>query len=68
MKQAPRQRINEFPSGMQSIWDQLEQSAHIFKDPINATILATKRDQFRLIQFLMALTSEFEPVLAALLQ
>ena len=53
---------------MQSIWDQLEQSAHIFKDPIDATILATKRDQFRLIQFLMALTSEFEPVLTALLQ
>uniref|UniRef100_A0A2N9GAS3 Uncharacterized protein n=1 Tax=Fagus sylvatica TaxID=28930 RepID=A0A2N9GAS3_FAGSY len=68
MKQAPRQWINEFFSGMQSIWDQLEQSAHIFKDPINATILATKRDQFRLIQFLMALTSEFEPVLTALLE
>jgi hypothetical protein len=32
------------------------------------TILATKRDQFCLIQFLMALTSEFELVHAALLQ
>ncbi len=68
MKQAPRQPVNEFLSGMQSIWEQLEQSTHIVKDPANATILATKRDQFRLIQFLMALTSEFEPVRAALLQ
>jgi hypothetical protein len=68
MKQAPRQPINEFLSGMQSIWDQLEQSTHIVKVPADATILATKRDQFHLIQFLMALTSEFEPVRAALLQ
>uniref|UniRef100_A0A2N9FVG4 CCHC-type domain-containing protein n=1 Tax=Fagus sylvatica TaxID=28930 RepID=A0A2N9FVG4_FAGSY len=68
MKQAPRQPINEFLSGMQSIWDQLEQSTHIVKDPADAAILATKRDQFHLIQFLMALTSEFELVRAALLQ
>jgi hypothetical protein len=53
---------------MQSIWDQSEQSAHIVKDLADATILATKQDQFRLIQFLMALTSEYEPVRAALLQ
>ena len=68
MKQAPRQPINEFLSGMQSIWDQLEQSTHIVKDPTDATILATKRDQFHLIQFLMALTLEFEPVRVSLLQ
>ena len=68
MKQVPRQLINEFFSSMQSIWDQLEQSTHIIKDPADTTILATKRDQFRLIQILMALTSEFEPVCAALLQ
>ena len=68
MKQTPRQPINEFLSGMQSIWDQMEQSTHIVKDPANAAILATKRDQFHLIQFLMALTSEFEPVRATLLQ
>ena len=49
MKQAPRQPINEFFYGMQSIWDQLEQSAHIVKDFADATILDTKRDQFRLI-------------------
>jgi hypothetical protein len=49
MKQALRQPINEFLSGMQSIWDQMEQSTHIFKDPANAAILATKRDQFHLI-------------------
>uniref|UniRef100_A0A2N9E5K5 Reverse transcriptase Ty1/copia-type domain-containing protein n=1 Tax=Fagus sylvatica TaxID=28930 RepID=A0A2N9E5K5_FAGSY len=67
MKQA-KQPINEFLSGMQTIWDQLEQSAHIVKDPVDATILATKRDQFCLIQFLVALTSEFELVRAALLQ
>ena len=67
MKQAPRQPINEFLFGMQSIWDQLEQSTHIVKDPADATILVTKRDQFHLIQFLMALTSEFESVRAALL-
>uniref|UniRef100_A0A2N9HTG2 CCHC-type domain-containing protein n=1 Tax=Fagus sylvatica TaxID=28930 RepID=A0A2N9HTG2_FAGSY len=68
MKQTPRQPINEFLSGMQSIWDQMEQSTHIVKDPEDAAILATKRDQFHLIQFLMALTSEFEPVRATLLQ
>uniref|UniRef100_A0A2N9FKY6 Reverse transcriptase Ty1/copia-type domain-containing protein n=1 Tax=Fagus sylvatica TaxID=28930 RepID=A0A2N9FKY6_FAGSY len=68
MKQAPKQLVNEFLSGMKSIWDQLEQSAHIVKDPANATILATKRDQFCLIEFLMALTSKFESVCAALLQ
>jgi hypothetical protein len=67
MKQAPRQPINEFLYGMQSIWDQLEQSAHIIKDPAGATILAIKRDQFCLIQFLMALI-EFKPVRAALVQ
>jgi hypothetical protein len=68
MKQTPRQPINEFLSSMQSIWDQMEQSTHIVKDPAHAAILATKRDQFHLIQFLMALTSEFEPIRAALLQ
>uniref|UniRef100_A0A2N9GUN2 Retrotransposon gag domain-containing protein n=1 Tax=Fagus sylvatica TaxID=28930 RepID=A0A2N9GUN2_FAGSY len=31
MKQTPRQPINEFLSGMQSIWDQMEQSTHIVK-------------------------------------
>jgi hypothetical protein len=67
MKQAPRQSINEFLFGMQSIWDQLAQSSHIVKDLADTTILATKGDQFRLIQFLMALTFEFEPVHAALL-
>ena len=46
----------------------MEQSTHIVKDLADAAILATKRDQFHLIQFLMALTSEFEPVRAALLQ
>uniref|UniRef100_A0A2N9I658 Reverse transcriptase Ty1/copia-type domain-containing protein n=1 Tax=Fagus sylvatica TaxID=28930 RepID=A0A2N9I658_FAGSY len=68
MKQTPRQPINKFLSGMQSIWDQMKQSTHIVKDPVDAAILATKRDQFHLIQFLMALTSEFEPVRATLLQ
>uniref|UniRef100_A0A2N9EVF0 Integrase catalytic domain-containing protein n=1 Tax=Fagus sylvatica TaxID=28930 RepID=A0A2N9EVF0_FAGSY len=48
--------------------EQMEQSTHIVKDPADAAILATKRDQFHLIQFLMALTSEFEPVRATLLQ
>ena len=42
MKQVPKQPINEFLSSMQSIWDQLKQSAHIVKDPADATILATK--------------------------
>ena len=46
----------------------MEQSTHIVEDPLDAAIFATKRDQFHLIQFLMALTSEFEPVRATLLQ
>ncbi len=53
---------------MQYIWDQFEQSAHIVNDLADATILATKHDQLHLILFLMALTSEFKPVHAALLQ
>uniref|UniRef100_A0A2N9GX63 CCHC-type domain-containing protein n=1 Tax=Fagus sylvatica TaxID=28930 RepID=A0A2N9GX63_FAGSY len=54
MKQTPRQPINEFLSGMQSIWDQMEQSTHIVKDPTDAAILATKRDQFHLIHQLLS--------------
>uniref|UniRef100_A0A2N9FJH4 CCHC-type domain-containing protein n=1 Tax=Fagus sylvatica TaxID=28930 RepID=A0A2N9FJH4_FAGSY len=54
MKQTPRQPINEFLSGMQSIWDQMEQSTHIVKDPADAAILATKRDQFHLIHQLLS--------------
>uniref|UniRef100_A0A2N9GCA0 CCHC-type domain-containing protein n=1 Tax=Fagus sylvatica TaxID=28930 RepID=A0A2N9GCA0_FAGSY len=69
MKQTPRQPINEFLSRYAVyLGIRMEQSTHIVKDPADATILATKRDQFHLIQFLMALTSEFEPVRATLLQ
>uniref|UniRef100_A0A2N9HAP0 Retrovirus-related Pol polyprotein from transposon TNT 1-94-like beta-barrel domain-containing protein n=1 Tax=Fagus sylvatica TaxID=28930 RepID=A0A2N9HAP0_FAGSY len=55
------------------LWGLLVNMKQAPRQPINefifdATILATKRDQFHLIQFLMALTSEFEPVRVALLQ
>uniref|UniRef100_A0A2N9G7K3 CCHC-type domain-containing protein n=1 Tax=Fagus sylvatica TaxID=28930 RepID=A0A2N9G7K3_FAGSY len=62
------QQFGRYENAKDSIWDQMEQSTHIVKDPADAAILATKRDQFHLIQFLMALTSEFEPVRATLLQ
>ena len=53
---------------MQSAWNQLEQSTHIVNDLEDTKNFATKRDQLRPIQNLMALTSDFESIHAALLQ
>ena len=68
MKQESMQLINEFLSSMQSVWDQLEQPTYIVKDSADAKIFAIKRDHLHLIQFFMALTSDFKLVHAALVQ
>ena len=64
----PRQPINDFLLGMQSVWDRLELSEHIVNDPDDAKVLASKRDNLKLIQFLMTLTSDFKLVRVTLVQ
>ncbi|WOH12602.1 hypothetical protein DCAR_0832108 [Daucus carota subsp. sativus] len=60
-------QIMNFLSQIQSFWDQLTLSEPKWLHTEDATLYHTYRDQQRLIQFLMALTQDFEPVRAALL-
>ncbi|WOG96566.1 hypothetical protein DCAR_0415902 [Daucus carota subsp. sativus] len=66
-KQEPGQPVADFLSQIQSLWDQLTLSEPKWLYTEDATLYHTYRDQQRLIQFLMALTQDFEPVRAALL-
>ena len=66
-KQEPGQPVADFLSQIQSLWDQLTLSEPKWLHTEDATLYHTYRDQQRLIQFLMALTQDFEPVRAALL-
>ncbi|XP_028113898.1 uncharacterized protein LOC114311927 [Camellia sinensis] len=52
---------------MYSVWDQLALSEPAWHDPEDAVLFTLYRNQQRLVQFLMALTSSFEPVCASLL-
>ena len=52
---------------MHALWDQLSVSEPTWVDPRDAALFATYQDQQRLVQFLMALTNDFEPVRASLL-
>ncbi|WOH13399.1 hypothetical protein DCAR_0832909 [Daucus carota subsp. sativus] len=60
-------QIMNFLSQIQSLWDQLTLSEPKWLHTEDATLYHAYRDQQRLIQFLMALTQDFEPVRAALL-
>ena len=66
-KQESGQPVADFLSQIQSLWDQLTLSEPKWLHTDDATLYQTYRDQQRLIQFLMALTPDFEPVRAALL-
>nr|XP_029145740.1 uncharacterized protein LOC114924658 [Arachis hypogaea] len=52
---------------MEIIWDQLTSCEPVLKDPTNAKAYEDYRNRTRLIQFLMALTDDYEPVKASLL-
>ncbi|WOH02105.1 hypothetical protein DCAR_0521493 [Daucus carota subsp. sativus] len=66
-KQESGQPVAEFLSQLQSLWDQLALSEPKWLHTEDGTLYHAYRDQQRLIQFLMALTQDFEPVRAALL-
>ncbi|CAL5387066.1 unnamed protein product [Camellia sinensis] len=67
MRQESTQSINDFLSQIYSVWDQLALSEPAWHDPEDAVLFTIHRNQQRLVQFLMALTSSFEPVRASLL-
>ncbi|KAF7137487.1 hypothetical protein RHSIM_Rhsim07G0087400 [Rhododendron simsii] len=67
MRQEPEQSINGFLSQIYAIWDQISLSEPSWTSTTDAALFAAYRDQQRLIQFLMALTTDFEPVRASLL-
>ncbi|KAF7126447.1 hypothetical protein RHSIM_Rhsim11G0068500 [Rhododendron simsii] len=67
MRQEPGQSINGFLSQIYAIWDQISLSEPSWTSTADAALFAAYRDQQRLIQFLMALTIDFEPVRASLL-
>jgi hypothetical protein len=52
---------------MQFLWNQIDVSDPIWKDPTNAEMYVKRRDQHRLHQFLMALRDDFEPIRVQLL-
>ncbi|KAK3008451.1 hypothetical protein RJ639_013548 [Escallonia herrerae] len=67
MRQEPGQSINTFLSQMHSIWDQLALSEPKWDYNVDNQKFTIHRDRQRLVQFLMALTDDFESVRASLL-
>ena len=67
IRQDPGQSINDFFARFQFIWDQLDLSDSPWDTPKDAMKYATRRDQMRLYQFLMALHEDYEPVHGQLL-
>uniref|UniRef100_A0A2N9FWB6 Uncharacterized protein n=1 Tax=Fagus sylvatica TaxID=28930 RepID=A0A2N9FWB6_FAGSY len=67
IRQDPGQSINDFFARFQFIWDQLDLSDPPWDTPNDAMKYATRRDQMRLYQFLMALHEDYEPVRGQLL-
>uniref|UniRef100_A0A2N9EHH2 Retrovirus-related Pol polyprotein from transposon TNT 1-94-like beta-barrel domain-containing protein n=1 Tax=Fagus sylvatica TaxID=28930 RepID=A0A2N9EHH2_FAGSY len=67
IRQDPGQSINDFFARFQFIWDQLDLSDPPWDTPNDAMKYATRRDQMRLYQFLMALHDDYEPVRGQLL-
>uniref|UniRef100_A0A2N9FQC6 Retroviral polymerase SH3-like domain-containing protein n=1 Tax=Fagus sylvatica TaxID=28930 RepID=A0A2N9FQC6_FAGSY len=61
------QSINDFFARFQFIWDQLDLSDPPWDTLNDAMKYATRRDQMRLYQFLMALHEDYEPVHGQLL-
>jgi len=67
MRQETGQSINDFLSSMHAIWDQLALYEPTWDSTIDARKFAEYRDRMRVMQFLMALNDEYEPVRASLL-
>ena len=67
LRQELGQSINDFLARMQFLWNQIDVSDPIWKDPIDAKMYVTCRDQHHLHQFFMALHDDFEPVHVQLL-
>lgn len=67
MKQVSGQFVNEFLSSMQVVWDQLAISEPAWECSKDAENFVMYRDKLRVMQFLMALHSDCEPVRASLL-
>ena len=62
IRQDPGQSINNFFARFQFIWDQLDLVDPPWDTPNDAMKYATRRDQMRLYQFLMALHDDYESV------
>ena len=62
IRQDPGQSINNFFARFQFIWDQLDLADPPWDTPNDAMKYATRRDQMRLYQFLMALHDDYESV------
>jgi len=67
MKQVSDQSINEFLAQMQAICDQLYFSELSWENAKDAKKFFKYRDNIRVLQFLMALTPDYEPVCASML-
>jgi hypothetical protein len=67
LRQELGQSINDFLARMQFLWNQIDVSDPIWKDPTDAKMYVKHRDQHCLHQFLMALRDDFEPVRVQLL-
>ncbi|XP_072064209.1 uncharacterized protein [Arachis hypogaea] len=67
LKQERGQAVFDFLAQMEIIWDQLTSCEPVLKDPTDAKAYEDYRNRTRLIQFLMALTDDYEPVRASLL-
>ena len=67
MKQTPGQSVSDFHSQMSYLWDQLALSEPKWTNTKDAELYDDYRNQLRLIQFLEALSDDFEHVRATLL-
>ena len=67
IKQDLGQSINDFIACLQFIWDQIDFTNRTWDTPNDAIKYATRRDQMRLYQFLMALLDDYELVHCQLL-
>jgi hypothetical protein len=59
LRQEPGQSINDFLARMQFLWNQIDVSDPIWKDPTDVEMYVKCRDQHHLHQFLMALCDDF---------
>jgi hypothetical protein len=67
LKQQSDQPVYEFLGQMEVIWNQLASCEPSPKDATDLKTYETHRNRIRLIQFLVALTDDYEPVRASLL-